>query len=190
MSLFPELNPAPSDRLFFGLFPPAEIADGVSARARALIARMMLSGFALSAERLHVTLHHIGDYDGLPRGVAAQAMEAGEAAAASAAPFDMTFDKAGSFDNRGNNPFVLKGGDGLADLHAFQQALGLAMARAGLGKQVARQFNPHVTLLYDPRVIPDKPATPVSWTARELVLVHSLLGQTRHVVLGRWPLRG
>lgn len=190
MSLFPELDGPPSDRLFFGLYPPADVAEGIASRARQLIARRSLSGAALAAERLHVTLHHIGDYVGFPRGIADRAMEAGAAVAAKAAPFAMTFDRAGSFSNRGNNPFVLQGGEGLAALCAFQLALGVAMARAGLAAQVARQFTPHVTVLYDPMLLPDTPARPVSWRADELVLVHSLLGQTRHMVLGRWPLRG
>jgi len=29
---------------------------------------------------------------------------------------------------------------------------------------------------------------PVAWTARELVLIHSHLGKTRHERLGSWPL--
>ncbi|AYV47846.1 2'-5' RNA ligase [Caulobacter flavus] len=189
MSLFPELDVPPSDRLFFGIFPPSPVAEAIAGRARDLKGGLGLSGAPLTPDRFHVTLHHIGDYAGLPRGIVAQALEAGEAAS-SAAPFEATFDQAASFNNRGNNPFVLQGGEGLAELHAFQKALGLAMAHAGLGKQVARQFNPHVTLLYDRALAPETPTAPVSWTVSEFVLIHSLLGQTRHVVLGRWPLKG
>jgi 2'-5' RNA ligase len=29
----------------------------------------------------------------------------------------------------------------------------------------------------------------IVWTVRDFVLIHSLLGQTKHVHLGRWPLR-
>ncbi len=189
MSLFPELDVPPSDRLFFGIFPEAPVAEAIAGRARDLKGRLNLSGAPLTPDRFHVTLHHIGDYAGLPRGIVAQALEAGAAVAATSAPFDVTFDKAASFNNRGNNPFVLQGGEGLADLHAFQKTLGLAMAHAGLGKQVARQFNPHVTLLYDRGLAPETAVEPVSWPVSEFVLIHSLLGQTRHIVLGRWPLR-
>lgn len=190
MSLFPELDGPPSDRLFFGVFPEPAVAGEIAERARDLKGRLGLSGAPLAPDRFHVTLHHIGDYAGLPRGIVAQALEAGGAVADRTAPFDVAFDKAASFNNRGNNPFVLQGGEGLADLHAFQKALGLAMAHAGLGKQVARQFNPHVTLLYDRAVASETPVEPVSWSVSEFVLVHSLLGQTRHIVLGRWPLKG
>ncbi len=189
MSLFPELDGPPSDRLFFGIFPEAPVAEAIAGRARALKASLGLSGAPLTPDRFHITLHHIGDYAGLPRGIVTQALEAGETAS-SAAPFTVRFDKAASFNNRGNNPFVLQGGEGLSELNAFQKALGLSMAHAGLGKQVARQFNPHVTLLYDRALAPDTPVDSVSWTVSEFVLIHSLLGQTRHIVLGRWPLKG
>ncbi|PVM87956.1 2'-5' RNA ligase family protein [Caulobacter radicis] len=189
MSLFPELDGPPSDRLFFGIFPEAAVAETIADQTRDLKGRLDLSGAPLTPERFHVTLHHIGDYAGLPRGIVAQALEAGEAASL-AAPFEVSFDKAASFNNRGNNPFVLQGGEGLAELHAFQKALGLSMAHAGLGRQVARQFNPHVTLLYDRVLAPDTPVEPVSWRVSEFVLIHSLLGQTRHIVLGRWALKG
>jgi 2'-5' RNA ligase len=36
-------------------------------------------------------------------------------------------------------------------------------------------------------IAPEKVA-PIAWRAREFVLVHSLLGQTRHIPLARWPL--
>jgi 2'-5' RNA ligase len=47
-----------------------------------------------------------------------------------------------------------------------------------------------MTLLYDDRSVAEQAVETIGWTAREFVLVHSLLGQTRHIPLGRWPLRG
>jgi 2'-5' RNA ligase len=58
---------------------------------------------------------------------------------------------------------------------------------AGLGRR-ERAFVPHVTLLYDARNVTVQPVDPLGWTVREFVLVHSLLGQTRYRVLGRWTL--
>lgn len=43
-------------------------------------------------------------------------------------------------------------------------------------------------LLYDPQGIAEHAIEPIRWTAREFVLVHSLLGRSRHVPLGRWAL--
>jgi len=47
-----------------------------------------------------------------------------------------------------------------------------------------------VTLLYDDCSVAEQAVETICWTAREFVLVHSLIGQTLHVPLARWPLRG
>lgn len=190
---FPGLEPeAPrprTDRLFFAVFPDAETADRIAELAASLRADLGLTGRPLRADRLHVTINHLDDFSGVPERVVAAASQA--AAAVKAAPFEAAFDRAASFQSRRDHkPFVLQGGAALAPLLAFQKALGLEMAKAGLGGYVEKAFTPHVTLLYDARVAPETSVEPVRWTVRELVLVHSLLGQTRHVALGRWALGG
>lgn len=186
-SLFDEA-PEPTDRLLFGLFPPPEVAERIGRAGEAARARNGLRGPLLLTERFHITLFHIGDYVGLPRDAVANA----EAAATEvvAHPFTVRFDRAASFRN---GPFVLLGDEGdLAALQAFRQALGQAIARTGLKmKSSLTQFKPHVTLLYDKAALaPEQPVEPIEWTAREFVLIHSLLGQTRHIPLGRWSLKG
>lgn len=188
---FPEFGTKsrPTDRLFFALFPDDAAAVRIAQIADRLRVEHGLKSSRLEAERFHVTLHHLGDYEGLPQGVVAAAVEAG--AAVAAAPFAVAFDRVMSFSAKpGGRPFVLHGGDGVAALKAFQQALGVAMTKAGLGRWVKPKFTPHVTLLYDDAAVADRTVPPVAWTAHEFVLVHSLLGQTRHIRLGRWPLRG
>lgn len=184
-SLFADAPP-PRDRLFFGVYPDAATAAAIAERARTLRGAHGLRGAPLETDRFHVTLHEIGVYAGLPAGIVGRALEAG--AKVAAAPFEAAFDRVGSFNNRGNNPLVLQGGEALADLIAFQRGLGRAMAGAGLGRQVARTFTPHVTLLYDPILVADATIAPIRWTVREFVLVHSLIGQTRHIPLARWTL--
>ena len=49
-------------------------------------------------------------------------------------------------------------------------------------------FEPHVTLAYDARKIAAEAVAPIGWRVDEFVLVHSLLGRTRHVRLGGWAL--
>jgi 2'-5' RNA ligase len=121
------------------------------------------------------------------RDIVAMANEAAEAMTTS--PFEVTFDRAASFHNGGNNPFVLQGGEGLEALKAFQRDLGLAMARAGLGKWVDKSFTPHVTMLYDRRLVAEQVVAPIRWTVGGFTLIHSLLGRTEHVPLARWTLR-
>lgn len=178
----------PTDRLFFALFPAANAAEGMSRVAQNQRGEHGLKGKPLATDRFHITLHHLGDYDGLPAGVVAQARDA--AASVAMPSFDVAFDRVTSFDRPGKRPFVLRGGNGLASLGEFQQALGTAMAKAGLQKKVAANFTPHVTLLYDDRLVDEQPVETIFWSVHEFVLVHSLLGQTRHIALARWPLRG
>ncbi len=94
-----------------------------------------------------------------------------------------------SFRNRtGIYPFVLTGD--AAPWKPLRTALGAALKQAGLGGAVheADDFKPHVTLLRDAvRAKPVKIA-PISWRVQDFVLIHSLLGKTTHIHLGRWPL--
>lgn len=179
----------PSDRVFFAIFPDVDATTRMARLAQHQCSKHGLKGKPLAAERFHVTLHHLGDYVGLPEDIVAAASEA--AATVVFPPFDVTFNRTASFIGRsGNRPFVLRGSDGVITLIAFQQALGVALAKAGLGRRVAPRYTPHVTLLYDDRQLSEQAVEAICWTAKEFVLVHSLLGKTKHIPLARWRLRG
>jgi 2'-5' RNA ligase len=179
----------PTDRLFFAIFPDANASARIAQLALQLRGEHELHGRPLARERLHVTLHHLGDYQGVPRDIVDMADKAATAIT-TMAPFEVAFDRAASFSSAPRNrPFVLRGGDGLAALMEFQQALGMAMKQAGLGRWAKPGYTPHVTLLYDDRCVAEQAVETINWTAREFVLVRSLLGQTRHVALAHWPLR-
>lgn len=178
--------PTPTDRLMFLLYPDATTAARIADEAGRLKERLGLRGALLQTERLHVTLHHLGDYVGLPQDIVAKGALAGDALCAS--PFEVIFDRALSFANRpGNNPFTLQGGQGLVALVAFQKALGEKMAGAALRPD--RSFTPHVTLLYDERIVAEQSIAPISWSVDRFALVQSKLGRTQHVILREWVLR-
>lgn len=188
LSLLGVDEPAPpTDRLFFAVMPDAASAARIAETAQALKRRLGLKGRLIEAERLHITLHHVGDHPGFPPGLVQQAQQAG--AALRIAPFEVVFERAESFAGRPRNrPFVLRGDAHLAAVTACQQALGVQMAKAGLGRWIDARFTPHVTLAYDDQLVPPQALEPLGWRVDELVLVHSLLGRHQHVVLGRWPL--
>jgi RNA 2',3'-cyclic 3'-phosphodiesterase len=183
-----DVVPKPTARLFFAIFPDAAAAARIAGLAQRLRREHGLKDNPLGTERLHITLHHLGDYAGLPQGVVAEAISA--AATIAMPQFEVTFDRALSFHGRpGNRPFVLRGCDGLVTLGTFHRVLGAALYKAGLaGGRAKSQYTPHVTLLYDDSLILERPVETVTWTVREFVLVHSLLGRTVHVPLARWPL--
>lgn len=174
---------APTNRLFFAIYPDADAAASLGDCAQAIGARMGFRRPSVRPDLLHVTLNHLGDYPDLPPDLLAKANEAGSRL--KAAPFDVTFDRAGGF----TQPFVLQGAEGLVGLKRFQKALGEAMAWAGLGRWVEKSFTPHVTLFYGEQGPEIFAVEPVTWTVKELVLVHSLIGQSRHIPLGRWLLQ-
>lgn len=191
-SSFPGFEEAkPTDRLFLALFPPPAIALEIAELAARIRASHGLRGRPLEAARFHITLNHLGDYAGVPPGVVRQASAAAAETAAAAQSFAVSFDRAESFASMPRNrPLVLRGGEGLSALMAFHQSLGMALRKANLGQWAKPGYTPHVTLLYDDSLLGATPVPPVTWTAGEFVLVHSLLGETRHVHLARWPLSG
>jgi 2'-5' RNA ligase len=187
----PVRRPKATDRLFFAIFPDGDTAARIARLSQGLRDRNGLSGRPLATDRFHITLRLIGDFTGgLPEPIVAAASDA--AAGIAAAPFEVAFDYALSFTGKpGNLPFVLRGGEGLMALMEFQRGLIGALARAGFNfGPSALNFTPHVTLLYDSLSVAQQAIEPIAWTATEFVLVRSLLGQTRHIPLERWPLRG
>ena len=183
----PGLAAEPTNRLFFAVMPDATALAQAGAITDTLFSAHGLSGKRLAPRRLHVTLHHVGDFAGLPNDVAARALAAGDGLRHG--PVAIRFDRAGSFVRRHRTlPLVLRSGGQVISLIAFQHALGEAMARQGFRRLLASHYTPHMTLLYDPRYVEVRAVTPLEWTAREFVLIRSLIGKARYEVLGRWTL--
>ena len=179
-----------TDRLLFLTYLAPDAAAQIAGRVPDFRGQHGLRGKAVPQNLLHVTLNHFGDFDGLPLDMVALAREAAETLAM--APFEVVFDRVASFKTQpGNYPFVLRGGGGLIKLLEFHQALVEAIRRTGsrIGKRAKPNFTPHVTMLYDGQAVAEQLVEPVTWVVREFALVHSLLGQTRHIVLDRWTLR-
>lgn len=131
----------------------------------------------------------LGDYhDGLSDRLIDAAMDAASRVAMPA--FEVRFDVAMSFHTRKHRaPFVLRQTEnavGFLDLHRL---LGEGMRRAGLGGWVRSHLIPHMTLLYDRRVVDVRVVDEIRWTVRDFSLVHSLLGRQQHLHIGRWSLQ-
>lgn len=170
-----------TDRLFFAVRPDPETAAEIAERTARWRADHGLTGKPLKPEQLHVTLCHIGDAAGPPPPELIAAL-AEQAAAVSMPAFRVEFDRVMSFRN---GAFVLGGDESVIGLEVLQQRLSDALDAS---PRPARRFVPHVTLLRDNRHIAEQRVERIGWTAREVVLVHSLLGQTIHRDLVRVPL--
>lgn len=173
--------------LFFALMPDAAATAQASLIASRHLADRRMIGRPLAPHRFHVTLFSVGGFLGK---VPDEIMTATQAAAASvrAEPFEVSLDRATSFHrSRGKRPYVLLGGDGVADIMPFYRDLGGAMHRAGLHVSGGgHSFRPHLTLAYASEYRAEIPVDPVSWIAREFVLIESWVGLTQHHVRGRW----
>jgi RNA 2',3'-cyclic 3'-phosphodiesterase len=178
----------PTDRLFLAVFPdPVYAARFETFAAKHLAARRM-GGKQVEAVRLHVTLFHLGDYTELPPGLVAQAAEALSHLASE--PFTIRFDQIGSFSHRSaQGDFILTAGDGNEELHALHRQLATHLNVAALNQHTKGSFTPHMTLAYNKPAVPLERIEPVVWPAHEVVLIHSLLGKTRHIRLADKPLR-
>jgi RNA 2',3'-cyclic 3'-phosphodiesterase len=168
-----------TDSLFFAIFPDEAARARISEIAQRLRTRRHLTTQAIPADRLHITLHYLGAFDGLPADVLQQACDT--ASAVKLPPVEITLDHLESFSSRrAKRPLVLSG-DPSPSLHTLVQSL---------KPHAHRPFKPHVTLLYDAhRVAREAVPEPVTWTSHEFALMRSHLGQSRHETLARWMLK-
>jgi 2'-5' RNA ligase len=181
--------PLPTDGLFFAIFPDAQATSQIEKTARRICDQHGMADAPLALERYHVTLHHLGNYaGGLPQALVARAIRA--AGTIDARQFAVAFDRAENFRGRA---LVLRADEGVHALMAFRHLLGAALERAGFAARTRTSFTPHVTLAYRDaaqvrRRVVEHVDEAIRWTVREFVLVHSLLGRTRHIALARWQL--
>jgi 2'-5' RNA ligase len=177
----------PTDRLFLAIVPTGPAREQIHWLAHKFRALYRLRGRPLPVDRLHATLHHLGDFNGVPADVVEAAGRACSAVAASMAPFEVEFDHVLSFSGaRDRKPLVMGENGQSAALIELHVRLGTALN----GRGGNRKFKPHITLLYDERAIARESVPSVCWKVEDIVLVHSLIGKSRHIELGRWTLGG
>jgi len=178
----------PIDRLFLGVFPDKPAQSAIEKVVRRMLREYGLRGSPLRASRYHVTLHHLGDYAGLTADICDAALASIARIAAPA--LDITLDRAASFDVPPMHPFVLRCAEAETNMHPLWRESRTHLASAGFSHWLERDFTPHLTLLYDERLMAvPVPIEPITWTVREVVLVHSLLGRTEYRFLGTAQLR-
>ncbi|MGQ3299847.1 2'-5' RNA ligase family protein [Reyranella sp.] len=170
-----------TDRLFFAVLPDAATAERISERAAAWRAAHGLTGRLLKAGHFHVTLASVHEGHGLPDADEIDGWMA-RASGILMPSFCVGFDRLMSFSN---GALVLTGDDSTVGMEVLQQRLCDSLDDT---PRPARRYTPHVTLLHDGHHIEPEPVEPITWTVREVVLVHSLIGQTTHRHVARIPL--
>jgi len=177
--------PKPTDNLFFALLPDAAAAQRLVVLGEALRKSRRLSG-KLQSDRLHVSLIGFKPIYSWSPEKARLAERMGDAARFPS--FEVRFDRALSFNGRSSGggrptPYVLRAAEGNPGV------VGLSYVLAGGAAQ--GPVTPHLTLLYDERIVAEHEIEPVAWRAREFALVRNRLGTgLPYEILKRWPLIG
>ena len=184
-----KFGPSQKDRIFFAVQPDAAATAQISALAQRRKIEHAFTGNLILPEHLHVTLFHLGDWNGLPEEIVNLA--SGAASQVNVPAFEVAFTRAESFRAvTGVYPFVLTGDRDAQIWRSLHKALRMALTNAGLGGATGGEFTPYITLTYDKVRVKPVPIDPIAWTVKNFVLIHSLLGKTVHHHLGRWSLDG
>ena len=165
-------------RYFFAAVP-----DPVSAaRIHAWAERKLGPEGMLAAERLHVTLAITDDFAAPQPGIVRVLMEAAERIAAT--PFELLLDRL----SIGGRSIALRPGHTQPPLRELHARIAGGMDEAGIALRTGWRFSPHVTLGYRESSPSTRPVADLGWTVSEFALIHSLVGLSRHELLGRWAL--
>jgi RNA 2',3'-cyclic 3'-phosphodiesterase len=173
-------------RLFFALWPD----DGVRARLAAAARELLPAGAGRPQrpDQLHLTLEFLGD---VPESRLQDVLDAGTAAAAGAAAFELDFDLVEHWKRP--QVLCLAASSTPGPLAALVQSLRSELLARGFAPE-ARPFRPHVTLAR--RVVRAQPSAagqplqrPLRWPARAFALVQSVTEPkgARYVELACWP---
>lgn len=172
----------PSNRLFFALWPSANLRAQITAAADVLSAHHS-GGYRLNPARYHMTLKFLGDNVA----TAAETAALDAAARVEAPPFSLRLDQAGSFGNR-KIPIWLGSSAIPAELIYLDQALRRALGERPRGRKLS--FVPHLSVMRDAKLpLPVVRIEPIDWHVEEFVLIRSVLGaKVSYEILCRYPL--
>ncbi|BBE00044.1 2'-5' RNA ligase [Sphingobium amiense] len=167
-------------RPFFALRPPPQVARQIDHFARTLDPA---ADHILTAHQ-HVTIGITTDAPVYPYELVKALRRA--AAGICAAPFDLMLDRL----SIGGRSAALRPSGAISGLSALRQEVDRAMRAAGALPRPGWTFSPHQTLFYRHSRPEQRTISGFGWRVEELALICSHVGQTRHEVIGRWPLIG
>ena len=164
-------------RFFYGLQPPR--------RECALIGvhRDAIEGAHghVTDDRIHLTLSITEDFEDYPEDLAQTLLTIGNDTAA--APFLVSLDRLSG----GSRSIALRPSRKIRNLSDLHRKLDHGLTRRRIRRR-DWSFSPHTTLAYRTGKPFQQPVTPIAWDATDFVLIHSIVGATQHIELGRWPL--
>ena len=167
----------PRHRLFFALRPPDAAAPYFVEEQRCFgPGRLVRTNIRIFTTAI------LDDYPAYPSAAVKRMIAAADAIAADR--FPIVLDQVAASPHT----VVMCPSEPLREFGAFHRLLANSVRGAGLKTRAGWRFSPHVTLLYRHGASLREWTDALSWTATEFVLIHSLVGLTRHEILARWPL--
>ncbi|NLS01954.1 2'-5' RNA ligase family protein [Rhizobium sp. P32RR-XVIII] len=186
----PDRSPPPRKpfNVYFALRPDERAAEQARRTAGDLRRRFGLREEPRAKRLLHVSLCHLGQWEEIPRSMLFDGLAA--AASVRMRPFKVAFRRAVSF-RQGKSALVLRADEGHQEVLSLHAQLALSLLNRGVDVHVRPKLEPHMTLLYDYRRVPETILPePIVWTAKSFVLINSLTGEGRHEEIDEWPLLG
>ena len=172
-------------KLFFTLYPDAEAAEHIARLQGQIRDREGMWGRPMAKTRLHITLNGLGVFGVRPDRLVAEACEA--VSRIRIPSFVVALNTVISWKGK-PRPLVILGDEGDYGVRWLHTEIHDALAARDLVSGREPAFNPHLTLLRDPRDMGEEMIPWVEWRVREFRLVDSLHGEGRHDLLGMWPL--
>ena len=174
---------------FLAIIPAEDAGARIEALQRRMRSLHRLTGQLLPAERIYSSVYAIGDWPDSPQSLRDKVATVAESI--DFPPIELYFDSVLSFSGPSTaHPLVLRAGRDAGIAREFHASIAKAMKGAGIGAGPDPLYVPHIALLHDDTIVEERPIEPVRWTAREFVLMHRPPGQSRSMILGRWPLLG
>lgn len=165
-------------RLFIALKPPADLIDEL-----AWLRELTAQGKAEANERLHITMFLFADtpeYNAEAVRLILQALD-GQSLPVCRVLFEQVV--------RNGNTLLLPN-DQLEGVFRLQARLAGLLHEPGLRLRPEWHFKPHMTLRRGQASGETLAIDPLSWTAKEIVLLDSHIGLTHHEEIASWPLEG
>ncbi len=174
---------------FFALRPDDQALSAIAEAAARFRKAQRVSGVPVPTASLHLALCPMGRTVLLRQPLEQALLAAGGEVRATG--FVASLDTAMRCIGEGGQfPFVLCADHVTTQAaSALRKAISEAQRRVGLHVGGVSSFHPHVALQFGPAIDAiEESITPVQWPVREFLLLRSFFGQSRHEVVGCWPL--
>ena len=176
---------------FFALLPDDRTRAQITMAGERFRKSHRLYGTPIDPDDLHLTLCDVGKPERLRQPLETALRAAADEVVMPCLELELDSALRLSASSDGSYPFVLGFDARSTDAAlALRRAIADAQRRHGLHVHGVSSYLPHVTVLRSHGLTAiEETLVPISWTAREFVLMRSFFGKSQLEVIGRWPLR-